>query len=513
MGEEEKHPQKAIPAAVQAMIVDTMGGHVQVSWDAESAVTPFGQLVFFAEFLEVSGLFDAWVEESPLIYNSPNAPKNRDVLGTWNLSILAGHRRYAHVTALRNGGVSSQIMGMSKIVSEDALRRALGKIPEAEGTEWMRKHLFKSVAAACHTPWILDIDTTIKPLFGHQEGAEVGYNPHKPGRPSHAYHAYWIGNLRLLLDVEVTTGNTTASNDAQPGLNRVLDALSTEQRPYLVRGDCGFGNDAVIREMESRQQPYLFKLRQSPRVKRMLQRAFTQRDWRDAGQGREGREDQIQLAGWQQSRRVVILRRLLKENLIATREEKGQLEFAFVDRRQTKVYEYAVLVTDISEGILSVAQLYRDRADAENGFDELKNQWGWGGYTTRDLARCRLSARAVGLIYNWWSWYTRLAFPEIRKEAITSRPLLLSAIGRSTKHAGQTQIYLTPMHAAQKKVERGIENIRKGLRIVRQTAEQYLGRSPWTRLVGYIIAQITQKPWSPPGAFPALAGPYLLFLG
>ncbi|MFA6183251.1 hypothetical protein [Acidithiobacillus sp.] len=101
----------------------------------------------------------------------------------------------------------------------------------------------------------------------------------------------------------------------------------------------------------------------------------------------------IQLAGWQQSRRVVILRRLLKENLIAIREEKGQLEFAFVDRRQTKVYEYAVLVTDISEGILSVAQLYRDRADAENGFDEIKNQWGWGGYTTRGLARCRLSAR------------------------------------------------------------------------------------------------------------------------
>lgn len=68
----------------------------------------------------------------------------------------------------------------------------------------------------------------------------------------------------LLLDVEVTAGNTTASNHAQPGLNRVLDSLSAEQRPYLVRGDCGLGNDAVIREMETRQQPYLFKLRQTP---------------------------------------------------------------------------------------------------------------------------------------------------------------------------------------------------------------------------------------------------------
>jgi hypothetical protein len=43
----------------------------------------------------------------------------------------------------------------------------------------------------------------LKTVFGYQEGAEVGYNPHKPGRPSHAYHTYWIARLRLCLDVEV----------------------------------------------------------------------------------------------------------------------------------------------------------------------------------------------------------------------------------------------------------------------------------------------------------------------
>ncbi|WP_226856224.1 hypothetical protein [Acidithiobacillus thiooxidans] len=46
--------------------------------------------------------------------------------------------------------------------------------------------------------------------------------------------------------------------------------------------------------MESRQQSYLFKLRQLPRVKRLLQQVFTRRDWVDAGQGWEGREDTIQ---------------------------------------------------------------------------------------------------------------------------------------------------------------------------------------------------------------------------
>jgi len=41
--------------------------------------------------------------------------------------------------------------------------------------------------------------------------------------------------------------------------------------------------------------------------------------------------------------------------------------------------------------LAQIGQLYRDRADCENGFDEIKNQWGWGGYSTQDIERCALS--------------------------------------------------------------------------------------------------------------------------
>ena len=42
------------------------------------------------------------------------------------------------------------------------------------------------------------------------------------------------------------------------------------------------------------------------------------------------------------------------------------------------IYEHAVLVTNMAADILTLAQHYRDRGDAENNFDELKNQWvGW----------------------------------------------------------------------------------------------------------------------------------------
>lgn len=72
---------------------------------------------------------------------------------------------------------------MQRIISEDALRRALARMSAQQSRPWLVPQLLGSVQAALGTPWIRDIDTTIKPLYGKQEGAQVSYNPRKPGRP------------------------------------------------------------------------------------------------------------------------------------------------------------------------------------------------------------------------------------------------------------------------------------------------------------------------------------------
>jgi hypothetical protein len=96
--------------------LDSFFGPVRVEWDHEAALTPLGQLPFFIHFLKASGLFDALVADCPLRYRSPNAPNRREVLGTAMLSMLAGHRRYAHIAALRCDAVLPELLGMKKIV-------------------------------------------------------------------------------------------------------------------------------------------------------------------------------------------------------------------------------------------------------------------------------------------------------------------------------------------------------------------------------------------------------------
>ena len=515
------------------LCVSTPGGRFQVRWDENGSASALGQLAFFAEFLDVSGLFERWAASCPMSYTSNNAPEVRDVLGTWLLSILDGQHRYAHITGLRGDGVAPEILGMTKIISDESLRRALKHLAPciadarsdeergkreaqmARSTAWMDGALKDSIWEALGSGWILDCDTTVKVLYGHQAGAEIGYNPTKPGRPSHTIHTYWIANVRLVLDAEVQEGTATAARYSLPRLIQILIELPAEQRPRLVRGDNAFGNEPVMAKLEAIEQPYLFKLRQTTGVRQLIERQWSRHDWRDVGQGFQAVEAELALTSWTRARRVVVLRRAVKDSLVAEQKtgprEKRQKRLRFAEPLQpVKLWEYTVLVSNADYDLGAIGQLYRDRADCENGFDELKNQWGWGGYTTRDMERCNLSARAVALIYNWWSWYVRLAHPKTRLEAITSRPLLLAGVARLTQHAGQSRLLLTITHAASDQVKAMIANVRKGLDTVRATAPQLTKTERWAALVRYIVAQIiaaTEKVYALPAVTIATSPP------
>jgi hypothetical protein len=60
MGEYKRKQKTAVTVATEAMVVDTLGGRMHVHWDDTAQATPNGQLVFFAEFLASTGIFDHW---------------------------------------------------------------------------------------------------------------------------------------------------------------------------------------------------------------------------------------------------------------------------------------------------------------------------------------------------------------------------------------------------------------------------------------------------------------------
>ncbi len=137
---------------------------------------------------------------------------------------------------------------------------------------------------------------------------------------------------------------------------------------------------------------YLFRRRMTANVKRALVKMMAERDWTTAGHGWPGKETTLRLVGWSRQRRVVLrslssgrpkagpVGRKLDRPLVLvdrTQPEQPLLGFAEVGPDR-EVGEYAGLVTSLDDAILTLGQLYRDRGDCENTFDELKNQGGLG---------------------------------------------------------------------------------------------------------------------------------------
>jgi hypothetical protein len=288
-----------------------------------------------------------------------------------------------------------------------------------------------------------------------------------------------LSSLRLVL----RPGDEYNVAHATDGLWTLLDHLG----PTRLRGDKSWGIERVMARAEQ-QLAYLFRLRMTANVRRAWDRAMQHTDWVDAGQGWQGKETTLRLVGWSRQRRIILLRRDLA---ITDRTNPAQPLLGFAEVGPDRaVWEYAALVASLDSEILTLGQSYRDRADCENGFDELKNQWGWGGFTTQDLTRCRLLAGTVALAYNWWSLFARLADPDHHREAITSRPLLLAAVARRTQHAGQVTLTISSTHGMHDKARTAYLRIAGFLAELRKNAEQLDPLEKWYRILSEALRHL-----------------------
>lgn len=461
-------------------------------------VSRMGGLSYFADFLKVTGVFENFVEQCPLIYLSNNAPAKRDVLGTILLSVLEGHTRYAHISALSGAQLDAKTLGMGKVPCEDSIRGALGKLTgnAEQSADWIRQCFDQLSPGPLKVAWVLDIDVTIKPIYGKQEGAVLGYNPSKPGRPSHAYHSFWVGHLRLCLGVQVRPGNESAGSYGLDPLMEWFDRTPSAQWPEFVRGDIGYGTQTWMLELELRGLLFLFKIKQSAKVKELIGLCEMKEEWEDAGGGWQCCQSQLQLTGWDRSRRFVVYRRAhVRKNkkaktLKALEGPCGQGEFEDLEvlEENSIFYEYAVYVTNLEYPAKQIRSLYNPRGDNENCYDEMKNHWGWGGFTLRDLARSELMAQLVALIYNWWSIYIKLVDPAVAREAITSRPMYLMHPAKVHTHQSKRTIVIFCAHSEAKLIQRNLEKAAQRLREwASLTAEQFKKASVWLRVIAHIL--------------------------
>jgi hypothetical protein len=456
-----------------------------VEWTDCSKVTPMGGMAYFGHFLRTNGLFDYLVQRCPLTYVSNNAPGKRRVLGTVVAGVMNGAWRYAHLSHIQGDRLCAELLEIEGgFVSEDSVRRGLRRgvgTDWAAWDQWLSETELVTVLPLLSEAYTLDLDSSVKLVYGHQEGADIAYNPSKPGRPSQAIHLGFIGGLRLLVAVDVQGGKKHAACHMAPRIWTWVDALPYVCRPRLIRGDIGFGNEGYLCKCEARDLPYLFKLKMTAKVKKAIQEMATQqgKQWRKTLDEWEVIETRLKLQGWSRDRRVVVLRRPSKAKPSTCAKDEDWLPHMPTDEASIE-WEYAALVCSEDLPLESLAKLYADRADCENVIDELKNQWGLNGFSTRDLNRCKIMARLTALVCNWWNVFVRIAEPREHKEAITSRPELLHVIATLVTHAGKKVLRFCSHHENSQGVKRAFGRLHRVFSRIETIAGQLNRQQVWT---------------------------------
>ena len=109
-------------------------------------------------------------------------------------------------------------------------------------------------------------------------------------------------------------------------------------------------------------------------------------------------------------------------------------------------------------------------------------------------------ARTTALIYDWWSLFVRLVCPTQHTEAITSRPLMLQAVGKQTLHSNQTKLTITSVHAEAEQIVGDYRYIAAFFKSLRSSAELLLPIQRWCQILSLaLIKYLRGHQLKPPG--------------
>jgi len=420
-----------------------------------SNLTPLGGLIAFASFVNELGILDVLESEFPVKRTSNNALPTRDILVGFMLTALLDGNRFSDIRFIQNDTVVGEAFGVKKrIPGDDTVRRLFEKVDSDSGRVLMYKvnqFLYKSLPDY----YILDWDSTVTTRYGTQEGVEVGYNPTKPGRGSHHPLVCSVAGVRLCLDVEMRPGNAHTASGWIENMENLFSELPDNKQPWLNRADVGFCGEKFLRwHEESDKRPhYLFKLKQSKRVKEAINHVPE-----EAWEGNSSinalqlAECKVKLSSWDRERRVVVGRRLISKE---TPEESGTL-FG------TCEYKTMAFVTNLTENQFTcwqISDLYDKRADCENIFDELKNQWGFAGFCSQKQNVTEFAARMTLLSYNLWSLFVRFFNIDTHQEAKNSRQNFMLLPAKLVKTSRQKRIDISVNEKKWEKIKQGYERM------------------------------------------------------
>src|SRR5260370_19556507 len=379
------------------------GGKIKIC-DTLRAVTPFGGLSVFIEFLGRIGLVEQLASRAPYQPKSGNHYDPGQILVGFILSVIAGAQRFAHSNQLRADRALHALLGMKRFPSDDTILNFFRGFSQAEVERFWRPmwRWLISRLPQLEKGYSLDLDSTIVVRAGaQQQGAGRGYNPGRPGRLSHHPLLAVLAEANFVLHSWLRSGNAGASQGAAQFLSEALGLLGDQHRIRCVRADSGFYADHFLSFLEERALPYIVVARLTNYLKSRL---YQVTQWQAIDKIYCVTEFNFKLWNWKTERRFVVVR------------EEVQTNKAAVGRKLLDLpgYAFRVFVTNRRHPALEIWRDYNGRATVECRIDELKNELASHHFYLRSFFATESAFLPVVFGFNLLSEFQRAVDPALK---------------------------------------------------------------------------------------------------
>lgn len=349
----------------------------------------------------------------------------------FDLEMLAADPLFVH---LAGGSVPSIDVLYDDLRRFDA--QALEDLEELladQGVAPLRERRFAEV--------FMDVDTTVTPLFGEQEGARPGPNPRYHGRPSYHPILARVAQTGTIVGARLRPGDTGLGEadveDIAMSVDRVRAAVGPRTL-ITVRIDAGGDSEPILRAIDDRGAWFLVKMKQTPNL---VGAVWATKHWktveRDAFDKptRQVAEIAFEREGWPPGKwRVFAVR---------TNERLSGKQACLWKDLDFSVHVYAT--NDWAHDADELGRRYDDRAGIETIIGELKGGFGIGKVSTDSFdaneAAFLIKVLAFNLLQRW---------VQARHRALASwrtpwlRRVCVHVPGRLLRSGGRWELRLAP---------------------------------------------------------------------
>ena len=311
----------------------------------------------------------------PTLMHNATKFTNVQILLSVVLASLAGINRLQRIAVFTHDVLVKALLGLETGLNKDVISTRLKQLGQA-GALLLQEHLFDLT-----TNWLtksqletitMDADSTVKTVYGHQQGAEKGFNPKKRGAKSYHPVIAFISQMKLVINSWFRCGSAYTSNGICEFIKQTKALLPPHIKQIFFRADSGFFNGSLFDLLESYHWTYLVKVKL-----KNLKSLLESQCWQTLPDNPYIAlcEFQYQGKSWQKKRTLKAIR-------IVT-------DWIEVDLMGTKQwfpkYEYACYCSNLTVDVLELHELYKQRSTSETWIEQVKNQLLAGATLTDDF--------------------------------------------------------------------------------------------------------------------------------